>query len=399
MLETATSSASGLSIGTSASASTSTAARGDLSSTGRAAFEDVTISVGDQEVPVALWRPLDGADGSTPGTSYPHRISVAKIARVLLRLGTSLPTFLDKALSLDANVQDGVERAPDVTGSAAAAARAEQDLQETDSDSGRGGGTVKGALILCHGYLGSRFDLCDIAEAASKGGFVCVAPEFAESLSNPQTTPANLNGGSATRGEIVQSCLDLLESRFGIDARRTALVGHSAGAGTAVLTEGRYLGRVAIAGFRKPPGPPQPLLSDPLLVICSENDNVISLAGILSELSQVGAPTETYDGSAESLAELARTPPTPGQVALVKYENGKWGEGRPAPCHISFLSERTNDAMVEVLSPLLPLAKALGIPLLDFDTYSENRDSVDVARDLVPAIVSWLTRIADADIG
>ena len=53
----------------------------------------------------------------------------------------------------------------------------------------------------------------------------------------------------------------------------------------------------------------------------------------------------------------------------------------------------TNDAMVEVLSPLLPVARVLGVPLLDFDVYAESRDSDEVAEAMVPAVVSWLDHV------
>lgn len=39
--------------------------------------------------------------------------------------------------------------------------------------------------------------------------------------------------------------------------------------------------------------------------------------------------------------------------------------------HIDFLSSGTNDAMVDFLSPLLPIARTLKVPLLDFDKYAE----------------------------
>jgi hypothetical protein len=49
--------------------------------------------------------------------------------------------------------------------------------------------------------------------------------------------------------------------------------------------------------------------------------------------------------------------------------------------------------MVDVLGPLLPLARALDVPLLDFDVYQQTRDSDEVAAVLVPAVVTWLTRV------
>ena len=57
--------------------------------------------------------------------------------------------------------------------------------------------------------------------------------------------------------------------------------------------------------------------------------------------------------------------------------------------HISFLSRGTNDAMTEFLAPLIPIAKKLGIPMLDFDVYDENRDSVECASETVPVVVQF----------
>ena len=49
------------------------------------------------------------------------------------------------------------------------------------------------------------------------------------------------------------------------------------------------------------------------------------------------------------------------------------------------------------LSPLLPVAKALNIPMLDFDVYAEALDSDRVAAELVPAVVSWLCAVLPGD--
>ena len=158
----------------------------------------------------------------------------------------------------------------------------------------------RGAVILCHGYLGSRFDLVDMAEALASAGFLVAAPEFAESLSSPDTTPAFARPGapvpvnpSASRNTIVSAVLsDIVSGRFGIDcgdgdgvggggggSSKVAIVGQSAGAALATSTPGRFA-RVAIAGFRPPAQDPaalRALLRDPLLVIASEGDGVISL--------------------------------------------------------------------------------------------------------------------------
>jgi hypothetical protein len=61
-----------------------------------------------------------------------------------------------------------------------------------------------------------------------------------------------------------------------------------------------------------------------------------------------------------------------------------------APNHISFLSENVNDAMVSFLSPLLPVAQAFEIPVLDFDKYVISRDSAQTAEVLKPLISDFL---------
>ena len=60
--------------------------------------------------------------------------------------------------------------------------------------------------------------------------------------------------------------------------------------------------------------------------------------------------------------------------------------------HISFLWRETNDAMLQFLSPLLPLAKSLKVPLLNFDTYSESLDSDECADEMIPVITDFFRR-------
>lgn len=45
--------------------------------------------------------------------------------------------------------------------------------------------------------------------------------------------------------------------------------------------------------------------------------------------------------------------------------------------------------MVDYLSPLLPLAKGLGVPLLDFDKYAASRDSVVTGERTIPIIARF----------
>ena len=369
----------------SSSSSSSSAAASVGSQDGAVAFESAAVSVRSQEIPVGLWYPIElgssqggqptGASSSSSSLTYAHNISVAKIARILLRLEYLPPTWFDRELVLTASagVIEGKEN------------------QSTFKVSGE----ILGGVVLCHGYLGSKYDLVDFAEGLSKAGFVVISPEFAETLSNPNVMPKQEGGEGATRSEILEEAVSsILTNRFGIPKNRVSLLGHSAGAGTVVQARGQYAARVAIAGFRKPPG--EDLARDPLLVIASRGDNVISLYpksggkfgpqdGVVSAVNSLGKPVSVIDGSPEALAGLG----TQGAQSpvFVKYD------GEEVPCHISFLSSRTNNAMVEALSSILPVAKFLNIPLLDFDVYEQTRDSDKYLSDLVPAVVRWLLSV------
>jgi len=46
--------------------------------------------------------------------------------------------------------------------------------------------------------------------------------------------------------------------------------------------------------------------------------------------------------------------------------------------------------MVDFLSPLLPVARALSIPLLDFDKYAISKDSRACNDVVVPLVVEYL---------
>ena len=75
-------------------------------------------------------------------------------------------------------------------------------------------------------------------------------------------------------------------------------------------------------------------------------------------------------------------------LARELYAAARPGADAP-PNHISFLSEGTNDEMVKFLSPFLPLARLLGIPLLDFDAYQLSGDAAPTARAVTPAVLSF----------
>ena len=66
----------------------------------------------------------------------------------------------------------------------------------------------------------------------------------------------------------------------------------------------------------------------------------------------------------------------------------------PPPNHISFLSEGTNEAMVDFLLPLLPVARRFGIPVLDFDKYQLARDSGVMGEVVRPLVVDYLKQMS-----
>ena len=64
--------------------------------------------------------------------------------------------------------------------------------------------------------------------------------------------------------------------------------------------------------------------------------------------------------------------------------------GADAPCHVSFLAPDVNVEMQNFLGPLLPVARFLGIPVLDFDKYGLLFDAERTAEKCVPAATSFL---------
>ena len=118
--------------------------------------------------------------------------------------------------------------------------------------------------------------------------------------------------------------------------------------------------------------------NSPALFISSVNDGAVSLGRIQGALGPDYVMLNERDSHDEaSLSKL------PSKSALIF-------DKPDAPNHISFLAEGTNDAMMQLLSPLLPLAQSLGIPVLDFDKYQQSRDSKQTARVVIPLVTSYL---------
>lgn len=329
------------------------------------AYRDVSVPLNAFEgvrVPVALWYPAPTVTSTEASSNVPtpaaygHAISVSRIGKLLA--GWDLPAFLRKNYGLSPTLGgDVVVKGDDVP------------LSPERSP----------VVLLAHGYLGSRFDLSHIAECLAQQGYVCVSPEYPESLAASYPRVEGL-----TRTEITQQLLfssdgveqdgGFLRTRLGVESSSNAVVGHSLGCGTATNTGDKSWVRVFIAG-----GPKErdDTLGGDMLFVSSVNDGAVSMV----RLSDV-VPKDLVPCDAGSWNDEAGEIPRRASFVFTDESN--------APNHISFLAEGPNDAMINLLSPLLPVAQALGIPVLDFDKYSVSRDSKSTASVVIPLVTSYL---------
>lgn len=312
------------------------------------AYRSLSLNMGESygktTVPVACWYPIDNGSLDEPlqALSYPHRISVRRIGEMLAGWDwipeMASRNFLLQPTSMQCT--DG-QKVP---------------LPE------------KGPVVfLAHGYLGSRFDLSHLAETLAAEGFICFSPEYPESLSASYERWDGLD-----RRVITSHLIDAVQSTWNVQATSYGIVGHSLGCGTAIRTGDEGWTRVCIAGF-----PGATAVPGNLLFLSSMNDGAVSLAQYAGKYS---IPSDLVQLDESKLNVAA---PIPARAALVF--------DRPdAPNHISFLAEGVNDAMIDLLSPLLPVAQALSIPVLDFDRYQISRDSRVTAEVVRPLIARYL---------
>eukprot|EP00435_Cladocopium_sp_Y103_P009402 s3282_g2.t1 len=325
-------------------------------------YRSTQLRVRGKRAPVSLWYPARaprerrGASSSEP-KPYRHFISVAKIVEVLQ--GTELP----EALGWEYQLEAGEAVFPDAL--PIPAESQETELQQRRVEQGLA--VANCAVIFAHGYLGSRFDMLHLCEKLALRGFVCASADFAEGLSG--AVPRQI-----ARQEIVQELILRLRSEF--DVQHLGIVGHSAGGGTATALPGEFrCGRVAVAGLA-----PGYSGGDPLLAVASEGDGVVRLPRVLQALPEDMAMQDlgNFDASSSRrLGILLRQPLTPRAAG--------------PPCHISFLSEESNQAMISLLTPLLPVAQMLDVPVLDFDAYLKLKDSRDLAKVLLPVIEEFFS--------
>ena len=329
-------------------------------------FATTSVTVQGQRVPVAIWCP----ESLLPDTwkeapAYEYDIDVGRIA---LKLEVDWLSWLPaRPVSLS---------------------RAAVPLHDPSFEVVSPGSD---ALIFAHGFLGTPFDMAHACEALASDGFLVVAPECPESLSASYEARDGL-----TREAIVlatQQAVDANMAGAGCapdgDPRLWGIFGHSAGSATAILQPGEFaLGRVCIATALG--RCLETVSTDPLFFVASEGD------GCNDKMRERGA---TSPAQALMLARVNKSPPfTEFDSARAAYaqEAGSlprrgvllFRRGRDAvlPNHISFLWRGTNEALFELLAPLLPLARALNLFLLDFDEEKEAKLAEPTAEQLVPAM-------------
>ena len=308
------------------------------------AYKTITLSISEYgvEVPVACWFPTGGPSAPVPfrmRPKYRHRISVRRIGE-LLAGWDFIPEFASRTFDFSPTTLSG-------------------SLRNGNSLDFQPGSRV---IVLSHGFLGSRFDLSHIAEHLASKGFVCVSPEYPESLAASYRRQAGLD-----RTVVNDALLKFVDSTMKPSAY--GVVGHSLGCGTALRIGDASWARVLIAG---PPAPED--CPSPLLFISSMNDGLVQARGpiVLPSIYQ-------------RLQEGNFPKTIPRRAALIF-------DRLDAPNHISYLSESVNDAMVSFLSPLLPVAQAMSIPVLDFDKYQISRDSQPTAAIIQPLISDFLVQ-------
>lgn len=308
-------------------------------------IEDCSI-----KVPVSCWFPMTSSEGEQrhqAAPDYPYRISLQKIAKLLANW--ELPSFFVRSFRVIPSrpLVDGVD----------------QPFPSNDLP----------VVLLAHGYLGSRFDLSHLAEMLGEQGFVCIAAEYPESLAASYEPCPGLD-----RRKINESLLKSLRNDWQIKAASFGIVGHSLGCSTALQIGDKSWARVLVSGF--PRTPDGRFASSNFLLVTSTNDGVVSrfLRGVNAVPDDVAILNDNFFGQDKEA-------PIPRRSALIF-------EQPDGPNHISFLTEGVNDAMINFLSPLLPLARLFNIPVLDFDRYAISRDSVQTSAIVLPLILRYLVQ-------
>lgn len=335
----------------------------------------------DVNIPVAVWYPITSSlSSSIPSSisssipsSYKHSISVPRIGQLLASIDF-IPSFVQKKYDLEPSI-------PVLDGTTIPLPFQEE---------------IPPIVFLAHGYLGSRFDLSHIAESLTQQGFLCISAEYPESLAASYPRMENLD-----RTIITNMLLNALhdETFFPFPSSssssssstkptfRYGIIGHSLGCGTVTNTGDKSWVRVCIAGY---PGEREDTVGGDLLFISSINDGAVSMerlrGAIPSDLVQWNESNEEIHSLVAARASHNNDevlPSIPRRTALIF-------ESDTGPNHISFLAGGVNNAMIDLLSPLLPVAQFLKIPVLDFDRYQKSQDSKPTADIVIPVISAYL---------
>ena len=302
-------------------------------------YQPLSIDVGEVRVPVAAWYLSNDHDDVTTitivDTFYEHRISISKIGKFLA--GWNLPSFFDRNFSLKPTLVD---------------------VRTLSSDERRGLPKSCPVVLLAHGFLGSRFDLSHLGEALASDGFLVLSPEYPESLAASYVVTQSMTAGlPIDRRTITDTLLKSLTMEWGVLPEAYGIVGHSLGCGTVDGTGDETWTRVCLAG-----GYPS-LRGSNCLFVGSINDGAVPLIRAVGALRENNFEFLDEEAVRSRLWEIL-----PSRASLIFRNQSN------APNHISFLAEGPNDAMVEFLSPLLPVASALGIPLRQYqiDIYGDG---------------------------
>ncbi|KAL3904473.1 MAG: hypothetical protein SGILL_010055 [Bacillariaceae sp.] len=316
--------------------------------------------------PLAVWYPV--SDEPVPQQSastkssvkYDYQISVRRIGELLAKW-EFIPGFVNRKFAFERSTSNEV---------------AFVDAKDIPIP------TNPKVVVLTHGFLGSRFDLSHIAEDLASKGFVCVAPEYPESL---EASYPRLEG--LDRKVVNERVIQWVTDNVPGQPSSWSSIGHSMGAGTAVDIGDDTWNRVLMGIGRAPDLPgrapdltakfPIRQVGGRVLFISSVNDGAVKWGGGIRVPEDYTMLQESQLGGGRASMMM------PDRAALVFDRSN-------APNHISFLSENVNDAMVSFLSPLLPVAQAFEIPVLDFDKYVVSRDSVQTAAVLKPLISDFL---------
>jgi hypothetical protein len=386
------------------------------------------------DIPVACWYPIpttsttNGIDSSSSSTSistsikYNYRISLRRIGQLLAKWDF-IPDFILRDFTLDPSISLSPSSTIRVVDGQNISIPPPAAPPASPTTSTAADGTK--VVFLAHGFLGSRLDLAYIAEDLARQGFVCIAPEYPESL---EASYPRLDGLSRTViNDNLLRCIQQQQQQQRDDSDSDSsdaslfnmipkpiisysAIGHSLGCSTVLQIGDNSWNRILMGSGQAPEIPSSSSSSwsssstnndsvgGRLLFISSINDGPVTKwsGGIKipdgytmlkeSQLSS-SCSSSSSSSSGTSINDETNMPPQqiiiPDRAALVF-------DREDAPNHISYLSANTNDAMLSFLSPLLPITNALGIPVLDFDKYMISRDSARTGNILKPLISNFL---------